>query len=264
MPPVVGNCHAHAYTSCSPAIGALGLVAVRYAPTWCLLTRPRRGVLSPRSTNRASATATADSRKTNCILRPSHAAPATPCSLPFPPQIQKAGGDQNSINLAAKQVSEAATNAAKTAAARTGTTDAQIADSARSAAQSALDNAVANLPAIAKSANPSGVNQLPKDVQGIVSQVSQQAAEAVVKQGGTKDEANRAAQVAAQAAVKSVNDAQKSGQTDLVAVAQKAASPVVEAFQKSKDAKVCVCVFVCVCLCARACVRVWVLEGLCS
>jgi hypothetical protein len=55
-------------------------------------------------------------------------------------QIIAKGGDQNAANLAAKQVAEAATNGAKNAAARPGTTDAQIAAAARDAAAAALNN----------------------------------------------------------------------------------------------------------------------------
>ena len=68
-------------------------------------------------------------------------------------------------------------------------------------------------------------------------QVSQAAAEAVVKQGGNKDEANKAAQAASAAAVAAANDAQKKGATDLATVAKTAAAPVVDAYSKSKDAK---------------------------
>jgi hypothetical protein len=71
------------------------------------------------------------------------------------------------------------------------------------------------------------------------SQVSQKAAENVVKQGGSKDEANRAAQAAAGAAVSAVNAAQKQGNSsNLAKVASTAAAPVVDAFAKDKDAKV--------------------------
>ena len=69
-------------------------------------------------------------------------------------------------------------------------------------------------------------------------QVSQKAAEEVVKQGGNKDEANAAAQVAAKAAVDATNAAQKSGKgEDLAGVATKAATPVVEAYSKNKNAQ---------------------------
>jgi hypothetical protein len=69
-------------------------------------------------------------------------------------------------------------------------------------------------------------------------QVSQKAAEEVVKQGGNKDEANAAAQVAAKAAVDATNAAQKQGVADLATVANKAAAPVVDAYSKDKNAKV--------------------------
>jgi hypothetical protein len=75
-------------------------------------------------------------------------------------------------------------------------------------------------------------------VQKVISDVSQAASEAVLKQGGSKDEVNKAAQAAAAAAVAAVNEAAKAGRTDLAAVAQKAAAPVVEAFVKDKNAKV--------------------------
>lgn len=80
--------------------------------------------------------------------------------------------------------------------------------------------AAANVPSIAKAANPSNVNALNKDVQAVVSEASQKAAEAVIKQGGSKEEANAAANAAAKAAVESVNKAQKEGKSDLAGVAK--------------------------------------------
>ena len=62
------------------------------------------------------------------------------CRALRPPQVTKAGGDQAQQNTVARQVAEAAMNAARTAQARNGTDDAAIAAAARDAAAAALTN----------------------------------------------------------------------------------------------------------------------------
>lgn len=80
------------------------------------------------------------------------------------------------------------------------------------------------------------------EVQTAVSKAAQTAAENVIKQGGSKEEANAAANKAAQAAVTAAANLEKQNPNakgaDLANAAQQASKPVVEAFQKDKNAKV--------------------------
>lgn len=98
------------------------------------------------------------------------------------------------------------------------------------------------MPALEKTTNPSGVTGIVPQVQDTVSKAAQQAAEAVVKQGGSKEQANAAAQKAAAAAVTAANKLQKENPNatpaDLSNVAKDAAAPVVNALSKNKDANV--------------------------
>lgn len=88
--------------------------------------------------------------------------------------------------------------------------------------------------------NQANQNQgLAGSVQDTVSKAAQQAAESVIKQGGSKEQANAAASRAAAAAVAAATKLQKENPNatpnDLVNTAQNAANPIVEAVAKNKD-----------------------------
>lgn len=97
-------------------------------------------------------------------------------------------------------------------------------------------------PAPANEAGQKATDGIKPEVQDAVSKAAQTAAENVIKQGGSKEEANAAAAKAAQAAVTAANNLQKQNPNasgnDLANSAQNAAKPVVEAFQKNKNADV--------------------------
>lgn len=96
--------------------------------------------------------------------------------------------------------------------------------------------AASNVPALAKQSNPSGVTGIAPEVQSAVSKAAQQAAEAVVKQGGDKAAANAAAQKASAAAVSAYTKLQKDNPNTppatLAQVASDAAQPVVNQIAK--------------------------------
>lgn len=102
--------------------------------------------------------------------------------------------------------------------------------------------AAANIPALQKQSNPSGVTGITKPVQDVVSKEAQQASEAVIRQGGTKDQANAAAQKASAAAVSAANKLEKDNPNAtpqaLAQAAKDAATPVVNTLSKDMNANV--------------------------
>lgn len=141
--------------------------------------------------------------------------------------IQSAGFDQNTINLAAKRVSEATAAAAKQAGEK-GAEKEEIVAAARAAADATMAKALEHVAQLQQEANPNGTTTVTPEVQSVISQVSQAASEEVIKKGGSMDEANQSAQGAALTVVKAVNEelARNPGKPseELVAVAQKAAA----------------------------------------